>query len=66
MNGGQQALSNQHQNNKNEKNFWVKPIQRPIKKHRTPYKNCRKDKKDFFCIKVKWSEVHTFRIEKKL
>lgn len=66
MDSGKQPLRQKHQDDENQKDFGVKPVQWPVEKHSEPNKNGREDKKNFFRVEIKWTEVHTFRIEKKL
>ncbi len=63
MYGGEQSLRQKHQDDENQQDFWVKPVQWPVEKHRQPNKNGREDEKNFFGIKIKGTKVHTFRIE---
>ena len=39
VDGRQEALGNQYENNKGEQNLWIKPYDRPVKKHRKPDEN---------------------------
>jgi len=55
MNSRQQPLGKQHQDDKDKKGLGVKPVERPVKKHRQPHEHSGQDEKDFFGIKIKRS-----------
>lgn len=55
MNGRKKPFGNQHEDDKHEHHFWIKPVERPSKIHRTPYKNSGKNEKNFLSIEIKWT-----------
>lgn len=58
VNSRQNPLGNQDQDDNNEKRLFVKPKQRPAKKHGQADKNRSQDQEYFFGVKIKWPKVH--------
>ena len=66
MDRWEKPLRDQHENNKKQQHARIKPVQWPIKIGCKPNQNSCKYQENFFCIEIKWTEVHIFRIKNNL